>query len=244
MYRMDSTSSMAFVNLFELPRVYLDPEPMEESCDHSRMVAEISNPRKRRRWKLQDNILDFLPSDEIKPNGPASDAFLDIGVRSFREAAMRLHALPYGRISDRANYLLVLRENRGTCTPKHALLAALAEELTVPVILNMAICRLDAVLDARVIPFLKKANLDWLPEAHTYCSYLGKRFDLTFPDQLPLVQIEIIKEYELDPFNIGERKLKIHREFLEEWLQSQGREHELQAIWTIREEWIRSLAEV
>lgn len=71
--------------------------------------------------------LDFLPKNGLPNVGPVSKAFLEHGIESFFEAARTLHAIPYGRNSDRGDYSLVLPENRGTCSTKHGLLVSLAQ---------------------------------------------------------------------------------------------------------------------
>ncbi|MEO8071760.1 MAG: hypothetical protein ABI686_00790 [Acidobacteriota bacterium] len=51
--------------------------------------------------------------------------------------------MPYGRNSNRADFNLVLKENRGMCATKHALLAALAAEHNQPVFLTLGIYEMN-----------------------------------------------------------------------------------------------------
>jgi len=55
--------------------------------------------------------------------GPMTRLLRAAGIQDFRGAAHHLLRLPYGRITDRNKFWLVLEEGRGTCTTKHASLA-------------------------------------------------------------------------------------------------------------------------
>lgn len=86
---------------------------------------------------MNAEIINFLKSIEL-PNpiigseGVISRAFLENGVVSFWDAIVFVKSLKYDRISDIKNCSLVLEEKRGTCSAKSALIAALAEELNIP----------------------------------------------------------------------------------------------------------------
>ena len=60
--------------------------------------------------------------------GAVSRAFAERGIRQLDVAARFVEALHYGRTSETNEPLSVLRESRGTCTLKHALLKLAAEE--------------------------------------------------------------------------------------------------------------------
>jgi hypothetical protein len=62
----------------------------------------------------------------MRPGRAHAADFAARGVADFRAAGRYLQHLPYGRTADRADFVAVLREGRGTCSTKHALLAALA----------------------------------------------------------------------------------------------------------------------
>jgi hypothetical protein len=46
------------------------------------------------------------------------------GITTFQQALEYIHRLPYGRNADRADYRLVLKEGKGTCSTRQALLKA------------------------------------------------------------------------------------------------------------------------
>jgi len=79
------------------------------------------------------NSYKIIPNKIIQEKGPISKAFLDKGINNFHEVCEYILHLPYGRTSDKSDWTLVLIENRGTCSTKHALISALAAELKIDV---------------------------------------------------------------------------------------------------------------
>ena len=82
---------------------------------------------------------EVLPHVPLHDVGPVSTEFIVHGLIDFQAAGRALQRLPYGRTVDRADFRAVLREGKGTCSTKHALLAALAHEQGLPVILTLGI---------------------------------------------------------------------------------------------------------
>ena len=163
-------------------------------------------------------------------------AFKQIGITNFSEALSWMHRIPYGRNSDRTNYKLILTENRGTCSTKHALLAAFAKELRIDADLKMAICRLDRKLEPKASSFLDTLGVEFFPEAHCYLHFDGKDIDVTFPEKKPLLQAKVLKTYTIQPDQIGNFKEKLHLEYLSNWSK-----FPLEKLWSLREEYIQSL---
>ena len=77
--------------------------------------------------------ISVLPYNEIISAGIVSDTFLSLGVKTFVDASVYLHELPYGYNSSKDDLMIVFKEKMGTCTTKHAAIATLAEELDLPV---------------------------------------------------------------------------------------------------------------
>jgi hypothetical protein len=69
-----------------------------------------------------------MQNTPLTADGPITRLFRAVGARDFESASLHVLRLPYGRISDRSRFWLVLEEGRGTCTTKHATLAELARE--------------------------------------------------------------------------------------------------------------------
>ncbi len=145
--------------------------------------------------------------------------------------------LPYGRNSDRSNYRLVLEEGRGTCSTKHALLAALAQEHDRPVKLRLGIYEMDGINTPGVGPVLRRYGMDFIPEAHCYLVYRGARVDLTVAGEKK--SLPFLDEEEIEPGGIGAYKVQRHREFVREWAMARSLKPEM--AWQAREECIQAL---
>ena len=74
------------------------------------------------------SIVDQLINRPLTADGPITRLFRATGAPDFPAAALHVLRLPYGRITDRSRFWLVVEESRGTCTTKHATLAELARE--------------------------------------------------------------------------------------------------------------------
>ena len=123
--------------------------------------------------------IDQLPDKEIQAKGPVSRAFQDLDISGFRNACRYIFKLPYGRNSDRSDCRLVLSENKGTCSTKHALIAHLASELSIPVALTIGIYRMQESNTPGVGSVLQRYRLSSILEAHCYLRYDNERIDLT-----------------------------------------------------------------
>ena len=183
----------------------------------------------------------------IKNNAPISRGFLEKGIQNFDEAKRWVHRLSYGRNSNCFDYSLVFKEEKGTCTTKHTLLAALAIENFIPVSLKVGICRLDLVSEPHIAVLLDQLNIEWFPEAHCYC--LDKRkpqeeyFDVTFPGALSELSLEVVKEYDIIPEDIRKKKQQFHLDYLKAWIEDTGvgNRFTIEEVYAIREKWIKSL---
>ena len=187
---------------------------------------------------------EALPDRALAGAGPEAAALLRRGMRDYRAAARFVCELPYGRNADRADYRLVLREGRGTCSTKHALLAAIAEEEALPVSLRIGIYDMDEGNTPGVGPVLAAHGLASLPEAHCYLAYRGLRVDVTRSGVSSSGRVRFHAEWCIRPEQIGDHKVSLHRAFLRDWL---GRQPDLgldlETLWRVREACIAALAE-
>lgn len=87
--------------------------------------------------------IERLPSVALHAERPLGLRFAALGLSDYRESARHVRNLPYGRNSDRSEWRLVLQEGRGTCSTKHALLAELARENSLPVALVLGVYEMD-----------------------------------------------------------------------------------------------------
>ena len=97
------------------------------------------------RWTLavMQASVGALPDRYLAHAGDVSAAFRERGCNTIRDAALLVWTLPYGRNTDRADYRRVLCKGRGTCSTKHALIAALAVEQAIAIALQLGIYEID-----------------------------------------------------------------------------------------------------
>jgi hypothetical protein len=120
-----------------------------------------------------------LPDGEIKPSGTISKKFLDLGIRSFKEACMYVHNQQYGYNSDYDDKMIFFKENKGTCTTKHGVIAALAKELEIPLYKYVGIYKFTEEISQGANKILRKYNIPYVPMIHCYLVYNEYQFDLT-----------------------------------------------------------------
>ena len=190
---------------------------------------------------------DVLPHVFLKPAGPLSAEIIASGITDFRAAGRYLQALPYGRTADRADFLAVLREGRGTCSTKHALLAALAHEQDIPIVLTLGIYEIYEGNTPGVGAVLTRYGLTSLPEAHCYLTYEGRRIDVTRSGVEPTEPItEFLYEEAIVPEQIGDHKVTLHRQWLQHWVNTNVARvsgWSFEDVWRIREECIAALSQ-
>lgn len=187
-----------------------------------------------------------LPEVALKNTGKLSLDFLSRDIADFRAAGRYLYHLPYGRNTDRSDYRLVILEGRGTCSTKHALLAALAQEQQLPVHLTLGIYEMHERNTPGVGKVLDTYGLPFLPEAHCYLTQQRGRFDVTRSGLEPSEPISrFLHEETISPNQIGDYKVRVHQQFLQQWSAQTALTHRLSfaEIWNIREECIAALAQ-
>jgi len=188
---------------------------------------------------------EALPAVRLGTAGPTTAAFVERGISRFRDAARFIASLPYGRNSNRSDHLAVLRENRGTCSTKHSLLARLAQEQNLPIALCIGIYEMDGLNTPGVGAVLEEHGLTSIPEAHCYLKRGSKRFDVTLtggnvarePIDRVFVEVEISAE------QVGDYKLQLHQEFMRRWMKalSLPRAFTFAELWAVREACIHAL---
>ena len=190
---------------------------------------------------------DALPSDPIRDRGRVSAAFLGLRIDDFRGAAQYVRDLPYGRNVATSDILAVLNERRGTCSTKHALLKALADEQGLPIRLMLGIYVMNARNTPGIGRVLEEHHLPCMPEAHCYLVHQDRRIDMTRNlddrDSEPIARFLI--EEEITTEQIGEYKRSRHRAFMRQWLHRRASlDFDLDQLWRIREQCIAALSRI
>jgi hypothetical protein len=190
-----------------------------------------------------DDALDRLADRALRGDGPLTRRFRALGAPDFAAAARHVWRLPYGRITERMRFGLVLDEGRGTCTTKHALLAELAREQAIEVQLTLAIYEMSERNTPGVGTVLARHGLECIPEAHCFLRHEGARIDVTgVPAGAEPIE-RLLHEEPITIAQIGDYKIARHRQFLADWLarRPEGGRLDLEEAWRIREACIAAL---
>jgi len=123
--------------------------------------------------------LTVLPDKSISNAGIISAEFLSLGIESFKEACRYVHELPYGYNTDRDDLMILFKENKGTCTTKHAVIATLAEELDLPIVKNIGIYGMTEEIVTGTNEILAKYSLPYVPMVHCFLVYGEYLVDLS-----------------------------------------------------------------
>jgi len=189
----------------------------------------------------------FVFADTPLKSGPVSNTLTPYKIGSFYHAVEWVWKLPYGRNSDRSNYLLVPKEQRGACSTKHAFLAALAQELGIELKLTVGIFLMNGINTPKISQTLSESKLNAVPEAHSYLKFGEQRYDFTtFDLSNPFygVDLDLLHEEEILPNQIGDYKIKLHQRWIQDWLSANPKiDMSFDEVWTLREFCIQVLSE-
>lgn len=188
--------------------------------------------------------MSFPAADfQIRPCDGVSNEFVKRGVATFHEALTYIGRLPYGRNTDRADFRLVLPEQKGTCATKHALLAQLAlEQQRTDIRLVVGVYEMHERNTPGVGQVLEQHGLTYVPEAHCYLMSGEERIDVTRAGVTGDPITHFLFEQEITPEGIGALKTELHQEFIKRWLTEQGESRTFGELWAIREACIKALS--
>lgn len=120
-----------------------------------------------------------FPDKPIRGEAPMARTFRGLGIDHFLGACRYVHQLPYGYNSDRDDLMILFKENRGSCTTKHAVIATLAAELSLAIHKKIGIYALtEAVVDG-TDRILEKYHLPYVPMVHCFLAYGEHLVDLS-----------------------------------------------------------------
>jgi hypothetical protein len=111
--------------------------------------------------------------------GLVAERFLMLDIDTFHKACRYVHELPYGYNSDRDDLMILFTERMGTCTTKHAVIAALAVELNLPVEKNIGIYAMTGEIVTGADRICAKYNLPYVPMIHCFLTDGHHRVNLT-----------------------------------------------------------------
>ncbi len=161
---------------------------------------------------------DKLPDAQIEPIGEISKKFLELGIKSFKEACMYVHNSTYGYNSNYDDKMIFFKENMGSCTIKHATIAGLAEELRIPLYKYVGIYKFTEEITTGAGEILKKYNVPYAPMVHCFLVYKEFQFDLTegnYNGKKTSIN-EFIKTEKVTPFISRKDEYKLFKKILRE----------------------------
>ena len=104
---------------------------------------------------------------------------MSLGISLFTDACRYVHELPYGYNTDRDDLMILFKENKGTCTTKHAVIATLAQELDLPIVKSVGIYAMTEEIVTGTDKILTKYRLPYVPMIHCFLVYGEYRVDLS-----------------------------------------------------------------
>lgn len=163
----------------------------------------------------------------------------------FNELIEKVKHIPYGRNANRYDFSLVISENKGTCSSKHAFLKDFANKNNISnVKLYIGIFKMNEENTSKIFPLLSKNQINFIPEAHCYLKIDGIPLDITSSESFyDKIKDDILEEVEIEPIQVAEYKVNYHKDFLKKWIIETNQTKNFEQIWTIRENCIQKLAE-
>ncbi|OLS14387.1 MAG: hypothetical protein RBG13Loki_2036 [Promethearchaeota archaeon CR_4] len=125
------------------------------------------------------DAISLIPKVKLVEKGLISRKFLEIGLLEFSQAIQYVHSVKYGYNSNYDDPLILFKENKGTCTSKHATIARLAEEQDIPLFKNVGIYKMTEEIVTGTQEILTAHDIPYIPMIHCFLVYQQHRFDLT-----------------------------------------------------------------
>jgi hypothetical protein len=180
----------------------------------------------------------LLISDEV-----LTEQVKTFGISSWEHLLKFIKELPYGRNSNRVDLSLILKENKGTCSSKHAFLKEIANQNGIKnIALIIGIYKMNES-NTKIGTVLSENKVDYIPEAHCYLKIDGARIDCTSNNSnFDTIKDDLLKEIEIEPYQVGDFKIAYHQNFIKNWLKANNSEFTFEQIWKIRERCIENLS--
>lgn len=151
--------------------------------------------------------------------------------------------IPYGRNSNREDFSLVISENKGTCSSKHAYLKDFANRNNIPnVQLMIGMYKMNEK-NTKIGIILSQNKIEYIPEAHCYLKIDGKTVDVTSKESdFEKKKAGLLLEIEIEPYQVAHFKVDYHQNYIKNWLKETNSTFTFEEIWKIREMCILKLS--
>lgn len=178
----------------------------------------------------------------IISNGVATEEVRRRGFYRFLDLVQHVRQLPYGRPGCTDDVSAVLKEQQGTCSSKHQLLAMVAQECGhAEIELVVGLYAMSEQNTPGVGIVLEPAGFFSIPEAHCYLRVGDHRYDFTGLSSGSTSPFEaLFSENTVSPVSLFDEKARLHRAAIQAWAGS----HALPfaEAWSLREDCIQALA--
>lgn len=182
---------------------------------------------------------------ELNFNSPDSLTTLikEKGIKTWSELIEFAKNLPYGRNSNREDFTLVIKENKGTCSSKHSFMKKVATLNKFDnVKLILAIYKMNNVNTPKIGTTILDNRLEYIPEAHCYLKLNNYSIDITSnTSDYEKFKNDIIEEIEIEAEQASLFKVDYHKNYLKNWINTNKIKMSFEEIWSIREQCIKML---
>ena len=181
----------------------------------------------------------------LKSKDPLTLELLASRVETWNNLLEIVRNLPYGRNSNRKDLSLVWKEQKGTCSSKHAFLKHVADLNTIPNIeLILGIYKMTESNTRKIGAILTRNGLDYILEAHCYLKQDGKRFDYTSQNSdIKKIENDILEEQIISPSQVVDFKVNFHKNYIRQWIINDKILMSFNEVWAIREKCISNLSQ-
>ena len=175
---------------------------------------------------------------------PLTQLLLSKEIFSWNEAIKFIQNIPYGRNESRTDFSLVISENKGTCSSKHALLKEIAIQNHIPnVQLIIGLYKMNQQNTPKIGSILSDNQLTFIPEAHCYLKINDDYLDITSKEaEFDAIKNVILEEIEIEPYQVGDFKIEYHQNYLKDWMSKNEISFSFDQIWEIREKCIENIS--
>jgi len=166
------------------------------------------------------------------------------GISTWNELTRYIKYLPYGRNTNRTDLSLVIKEQKGTCSSKHALLKYIANLNVMPdVKLILGIYKMNASNTPKIGDVLNENKISFIPEAHCYLKINNQCFDYTSShSNFNRIKNDLLLEIEIEPHQVAKFKVDYHKAFVKTWIEENEILYNFNELWKLREQCIENLS--
>lgn len=181
---------------------------------------------------------------KLKSQDELTQSIKEKDILNFRTLTSYIKNLPYSRNLNREDVTLVWKEQKGTCSSKHAFLKHVADLNVLPNIeLILGMYKMNCTNTPKIGNALSKHQLDCIPEAHCYLKINDERFDYTSPtSDFNRIKNNILLEKVITPQQVAKYKVMFHKAYIKDWIETNNISFDFDKIWRIREQCIANLS--